>query len=308
MKHLSPAFFPTISVLLALSVPSAAHDHYIAGVLDANGNGQYEAGEPLALTGDDGTSNVFHLLPRRTGLPAGGRYVLDERARDLFPNDSFAFTVLSDGQYDAPSPQHPRSGAQIWMEIVSVAGPPGATFSFWDENQALVSNQPTRSFPTNLPAGNFAFVLSEGPDAAGEDPHGHIHGRTWTADMPGDYRIGFRLVDRSTNRPGGQPWHAPGATFIWHFKAGPEFQFTGIEKQAGAGVTLVWPSQMGTRTAVNETGVSFQIMRSTTLEPDSWEPVGTVIGTSAATATFTDPNPPTGRALYRLAYSWAAEP
>jgi hypothetical protein len=308
MKHFIPFYYLTPTILASVLATASAHEHFSAGVFDQNGNGQYEAGEPLALIGNDGTSKTFHLLPRRTGLPAGGRYVLDERPRDLFPNDGFTLIVLSDGQYDAPSPQHPRSGAQIWMEIVSVAGPPGATFSFWDENQALIANHPTRAFPANQPTGNFAFVLSEGPDEANEDPHGHIHGRTWTADMPGDYQIGFRLVDRSTNRAGGQPWHAPSVVYTWHFKAGPDFQFTSIEKHEETGVTLTWPSRMGTFAALNETGVNFKIMRSTTMDPGSWEAIGNVVGTSATTASFIDTNPPAGRAFYRLSYHWVTQP
>ncbi|RYD45639.1 MAG: LamG domain-containing protein, partial [Verrucomicrobiaceae bacterium] len=53
---------------------------------------------------------------------------------------------------------------------------------------------------------------------------------------------------------------------------------------------LTWPSAAG---------VTFTVVRSTTLTEGSWEPVGTVTGTTG-TAEFTDPSPPQGGAFYRI--------
>ncbi len=297
----------TLFILAAL--PALAHDHYAAGIVDTNGNGQPNAGEPLQFIGANGGGKIFHLLPRPFGQRpvqrCGGYYMLDERPRTLFPEDSFSFTTVSDGQYDANTTGHAHTGAWIWMEIVSVSGPAGASFGFWEENRSFFSDTPTKSFAANQPTENYRFVLSEGIDDAGEDPFGHIHGRSWTADKPGDYTIGFRLVDLSTSGPGGGPWHAPSQVYTFRFRAGPSFQ-PAVEKIPGTGCVLTWPSQMGYYAAdASQTGIVFTIQRATSLAPTSWTTIGTVTGTTAATATFTDPTPPAAGAFYRLQWQWS---
>ncbi|RYD31342.1 MAG: hypothetical protein EOP87_14900 [Verrucomicrobiaceae bacterium] len=54
---------------------------------------------------------------------------------------------------------------------------------------------------------------------------------------------------------------------------------------------ISWPSAAG---------LKFTVMRSTSLAVGSWTPVGTVTGTAAVTAEFTDPSPPVGGAFYRV--------
>lgn len=294
---------PLLLLLLLLALPASAqvHSHYAAGFLDTNGNSQPDAGEPLRFVGDSGTSKTFHLLARPVGQRCGGYYMLDERPRTLFPNDAFSFIAKSNGEYDADTAGHAHSGAYIWMEIVSVSGPPGAKFGFWEEGYT----SPTVSFDTNQPTGNFQFVLSEGFDFAGEDPFGHIHGRAWTADKPGEYLIGMRLVDLSTNRPGGGPWHTPSQVYTYRFSAGPSFQPAG-QLIPGTGYVLTWKSEMGHWTNdVLQSGVSFGVERATSLSPANWQNIGTVLGTTAATISFTDPSPPPGPVLYRLKYQWS---
>ena len=59
----------------------------------------------------------------------------------------------------------------------------------------------------------------------------------------------------------------------------------------GAGGQLQWPSV---------TGVTFKIERSTTLAAGSWEPLENAFPGTAGTATYTDPNPPVGKAVYKV--------
>jgi hypothetical protein len=295
--------------IASLTFRAEAHDHYAVGIVDSNNNHLPDAGETLQFVGASGTGKTYHLLARPFGFRpvqrCGGYYMLDERPRTLFPTDSFSFTVLSDGQIEIEAPNHAHTGAWIWMEIVAVAGPTGAHFGFWEENWSQSNNAPTVSFATNQPTGGYRFVLSEGFDDAGEDPQGHIHGRSWTADKPGDYYVSMRLVDRSTTRPGGIAWHAPSQIYTYHFRAGPSFQ-PATERIPGTGFVLTWPSQMGYYTGdASQVGISFDIERATSLSPANWQTIGTVTGTISDTATFTDTAPPAGNAFYRLKYLWA---
>jgi hypothetical protein len=290
---------------------------------DANGQTEPAATGPLRLyhVGGPfaGQEKIFDLLPRPVGFRplqrCGGYYMLDEYPRTLEETanspyrDAFSFTALSDvvdlgGQ--PIDPGHAHTGAYLEMEIVSISGPSGAHFGFWESEWSAGHDTPSVSFATNHPTGNFRFILSEGIDHPLSDPFGHIHERSWTADKPGDYDISFRVVDTSTNRPGGAPWHTPSKIYILRFRAGPSFQPTG-QFVVGTGFVLTWPSLMGIwdDDEPPQTGVVFTIQRSTTLQADDWQTLGTVTGTTAATATFTDPAPPAAKAFYRLIYSWS---
>jgi hypothetical protein len=322
-KPLVSAFLALLGALLPV-LPAAAHDHFAAGIINRDVNNQPipggplqlldSAGQPLVLLPGGIVNKTFHLLARPTGYRTtapfqycGGYYSLDERPRTLFPADSFSFTALSDGQIEAAAPLHAHTGARIWMEIVSVSGPPGATFGFWESNWSASNDSPSSVFATNQPVGeNNLFILSESFfDDAGEDPQGHIHGRAWSADQPGTYLVGFRLVDLSANRPGGLPWHTPSQIYYFRFEAGPSFQ--PVVQRVGATCKLTWSSQMGTSDLFSQPGIPFTIERATMLNPPNWQPIGTVTGTTGATATFTDSTPPAGKAFYRLNYNWAPQ-
>lgn len=305
-----------------------------------NASGQTEptGAGPLRLYHLDGPfagqEKVFDLLPRPFGFRptqlCGGYYVLDEVPRTLDEEatgrylDAFSFAALANGGAEEADPNHAHAGAYLWVKIVSIFGPPGAHFGYWRPGWSFGHDSPSTSFAANQPIpadplilegspalvtaaeASGLFKLSQGFNAAGQDPAGHIHNRSWTADQPGDYFVTYRLVDKSTNRAGGGPWHPPSKDYIFHFRAGPFFQPT-PQRIPGTGVVLTWPSLMGILDDEDppQTGVEFTIQRSTTLQANDWQPIGTVTGTTAATATFTDPTPPLGKAFYRLIYSWS---
>jgi hypothetical protein len=303
IRTITLAFLTTSSFL-------TAHDHFAAGIEDRNANQVADAGERLRFVGAHGEGKIFHLLPRPRGQRCGGYYTLDERARTLFPNDAFSITALSNGGVEERVDFHAHAGAWIWAEITEVSGPPGANFGFWDQGHSWFFDTPSVSFPTNQETGNPAFVISEGIDSEDEDPQGHIHGRSWTADRPGDYRVGIRLVDRSTSGPGGGPWHLPSETYYLHFRAGPEFRVE-LRTVPGQGCVLTWPSQMGIRVNVEdeifEAGIEFTVERSASMSAASWEAIGTVVGGVEESVSFTDAAPPAQKAFYRLVYAWGAE-
>ena len=54
-----------------------------------------------------------------------------------------------------------------------------------------------------------------------------------------------------------------------------------------------------------QTGIGFRVERNTSLAATGWVTLGSVAGTTAASATFTDTTPPAGRAFYRLSFDWS---
>ncbi len=304
MKAPSLLFTALLSVLPA---SLRAHEHFAVGITDTNGNGQADAGEPLAFVGVSGTDQIFHLLARPQGQPWGGYYMLtDSSPRTLNPEDGFSIVALSDGQSDDAQPGHAHTGAQIWAKLTAVTGPAGGQLGFWETGWGDAHTTPTASFPANQAFSPFSFEISEPgkgiPDDQ-QDPYGHIHGRAWSATKPGDYYLSFQFVDLSTVNNGG-PWQTPSGVYVYHFVAGPSFQPIG-QLRPGSGYQLTWPSRMGTWDDIGQSGVVFTIERSSALDSTSWQTLGSVTGTTAETATFTDPAPPLGRAFYRLRYGWA---
>lgn len=315
-------------------LPSFAHEHRAVGVLLTIPNTVVQGGEPLRIIGgNNGTGSIHYLRPRGINanprpdgyhpeLRGGGYYYLDERPRSLYDSngnpvvDSQGQAIVADEGFslialssdvDFPEPNHAHSGALIFCEITNVVGPPGALFGFWDSQRSFYEATPTYSLPANQPTGNPRFAISEGEDFAGADTYGHIHDRAWTADKPGDYYVTIRFIDISTNRPGGGPWHSPSPDYVYHFKAGPDFRPSG-KLVDGTGFMITWPSQMGISDDAYppESGMVFQILRCTTLAAGDWTTIGTATGSTGASVSFTDFNPPTSKAFYKLAYDWSA--
>ena len=126
-------------------------------------------------------------------------------------------------------------------------------------------------------------------------------------DKPGDYYVGFTFYDMSKNGPSSGPLHTKSQTYYFHFLAGPDFKLTS-NRVSSSSVVLTWPSTMGINSGAlpAETGVVFTVQRSTTLASGSWTTLGTVTGTTGATATFTA-NTISGmtKAFYRIQYPWS---
>jgi hypothetical protein len=111
-------------------------------------------------------------------------------------------------------PNAAAPGSVIYLQITNVAGPAGGRFEFWES---------TGTFPSvSIPVGNGATNLikvSQSTGAPGDDPWGHIHGRRFTATVPGIYHVTFRALDLSTNGPANGPQHTPSAPITIAFQA-----------------------------------------------------------------------------------------
>jgi surface-anchored protein len=78
----------------------------------------------------------------------------------------------------------PADGADPRIEIVSVSGPPGGSFAFWE----VGALEPTILLPVGWAGTDASFPVV----LAG---HTHAHGRCFTMDKPGVYTMTFRAVD-----------------------------------------------------------------------------------------------------------------
>ncbi|MEO5804131.1 MAG: hypothetical protein ABIR24_11440 [Verrucomicrobiota bacterium] len=106
-------------------------------------------------------------------------------------------------------------GAWVHAQIVSVDGPVGGGFGFWEAGAlAPTFNIPCGTISTNT------WALSNNGGAPGTDPFGHIHGRRFTATKPGIYTVAFKALDRCTNGTGGGPIHTDSDILKVYFQAG----------------------------------------------------------------------------------------
>lgn len=121
--------------------------------------------------------------------------------------------------HGGPAEMHPAFGSLIYAQILSVKGPSGGVFNFWETNGATPAiSIPTGSSSTNL------FKLTESDGSPDLDPYGHYHGRRFTATIPGIYTVALQAHDLSTNGTRGGPIHASSDPISIYFQAGPTIQ------------------------------------------------------------------------------------
>ena len=248
--------FLRLALLLLLApgpAPLRAHDHIEIGLDPADGT-------RLALSGP--AVQIALYVPR--GEPFSG-YL------PQFPGGAYAdeLTFSAEGNsLDFAEGSLPRA------ELVSVSGPAGAHFSFWE----VGATTPTWTRPAGWVAGE-----SDRPSLpAYEDStgYGHIHGRAFTVDLPGAYEIVFRAVDAASLR-------VPSAGKTIAFTALPTPQLS-LRLENGA-AKLAFDSR---------SGLTYDLQVSTTLA-DDWTTIDWTDGTGAAIE-FSDPLNGRPRVFYRL--------
>ncbi len=198
----------TLLLILAgahLAPPIQAHLHINAG---ANSTDQF-----AKLTFDDyeayvaSSGYVFELTLRPPLHSYAGFYA----------HDQLTFTALAATPfYGGPEPLHAAIGTSLSLQIVSVSGPSGGSFGFWEASDSM-SAAPTVSIPTGSieptpGSGLYSFNLTE---AFPDDPFGHIHDRAYSANIPGSYDVAFRIVDTTG-------WHTQSDIYTFRFFAVPE--------------------------------------------------------------------------------------
>ena len=246
--------FRVALLALALLPPLRAHDHIEIGLDPADDT-------RLALSGPGVQLALF--------VPKGEPF---SAYLPQFPGGVYAdeLTFSAEGNtLDFPEGSLPRA------ELVSVNGPAGAHFSFWEAG----ATSPTWTRPAGWTAsGADRPSLAAYEDATG---HGHIHGRAFSVDLPGSYEIVFRAVDAASLR-------APGANKTIVFNALPAPQLS-IHLEAGA-AKLAFTSRAG---------LSYDLQLSTTLADEDWTTIDWTDG-SGALLECSDPLHGRPRVFYRL--------
>jgi hypothetical protein len=253
-----------------------ADTHFYAGAVGTNLNDQL-----LFTNGSLYNPQSGYKLPmllRTNGLNAG-----------YFRGDSLTFTALS--ATDLGTGQvlgRALLGSRLAVELVSASGPDGGSVQFWEGDGDNPGNQVTFHLPVGQTNGTFRFVISENDGSPKSDPYGHIHGREFTVDRPGLYQVEFRLVDISTNGPGGAPLHSPSSVLPILFQAGPTIESV---QRTNNGVRVLFRSAPGV-TNVLEAADS----------PDSgpWTLLTKGLRGNSTLQFLTDTNPPAGARFYRL--------
>jgi hypothetical protein len=191
-----------------------------------------------------------------------------------------------------PQPGGPAPGSFIVAEVVSVKGPAGGAFQFWDTNS---TTQPSFSAPVGTENGSFRFDLTDpniqGAGQPGGDPFGHIHGRRFTVTKPGLYTVGWRAVDTSANGAAGANIHSPSEILNVHFQGGSTL--TSVET-ATNGVHLTFGATAG---------LTWQLEAKDDLAAGVWRSVGEPIIGQDKLVQLTDPEPVRARRYYRLSGS-----
>lgn len=258
-------------------LPGRADTHIYAGALGENQNDKLNFSNGSLFDATLGDYSFPQVL-RTNGLNAG-----------YFRGDVLTFSALAATPPNGgPIPGSAALGAQLAVQVVSVAGPPGGSFAFWEGDGESPLARITFSVPVGTTDGTNYLVISENNGVAGSDPYGHVHGRVFTTSLPGTYIVGFRVLDLSTNGTAGGPIHSPSNVLPVRFQAGLR-----IERIQA----------MTNRVTVSfrcPPGISNLLEKAESIPSETWEPAAPPLRGNNNLQSFTETNAPTGVRFYRL--------
>ena len=267
-----------LAVLLAATVVAANlnraiaqdHGHLNVGAVGVNQND--------ALTFDNG--DIFATDANYVFTLA---YATNGAYKNYWQGNITLTALAATTAHSGPVPNAPALGSFIYAQLVSVDGPAGGAFGFWESG----ATNPTISLACGT-TGTNVWVLSQNSGVAGSDPYGHIHGRRFTATKPGIYTVGFRALDFSTNGAGGGAIHTASDVLKIYFQAGinifaiePDIDHTHIQFGAKA-------------------GTNWQVQATSTLNPANWQNVGDPLVGNDYIKEVTDETAVEGQRFFRV--------
>jgi hypothetical protein len=268
--------FAVISVCV-FTRPGFADTHIYAGALGTNQNDKLFFSNGSLFDATLSSTSLPQIL-RTNGLNAG-----------YYRGDTLTFSALAGTLPNGgPVAGHAALGAQLALQVVSVAGPPGGSFAFWEGDGENDLGVITFSVPVGTANGTNYLVISENNGEPGADPYGHIHGREFTTSAPGTYIVGLRIIDLSTNGVSGGPIQLPSELLPVRFQAGLR-----IERIQ----TLTNRVAVGFR---SPPGISNALEAKDSLTSGNWQQVGVPLRGNNNLQFLNETNAPGGSRFYRL--------
>lgn len=203
---------------------SAQHGHLNAGALGQN------QGDKLAFINGSIFAEQSGYAKALTAQSSGNYSGFYQGSITL---TALPTTVANGG----PAAGASAPGSFLEARIASVQGPAGGYFSFWEEG----ATAPTVSYQTGTTGGTTTFALSDvstGAGTVGGDPFGHLHGRSFTTTLPGEYTVGIALIDSSKNGLNGGAIHVDSDTLFIRFQTVPEPATSALLGVGGAAVVV----------------------------------------------------------------------
>jgi hypothetical protein len=243
-----------------------AHDHIETRQVPVPGN-------PSQL---EIIATATNLNPIATYFPPGEKPSTDLFA---FPGGTYA-TLLTFSAFESTSAT--LGDLFVRADILSVTGPAGGTFSFWE------AGQPSSAW--TLPVGWTASEVDKPSITVSEDEsgYGHLHGRVFTTNKPGTYDVTFQVVPYDPNNPTYTGPYTASASFVVHFTVidPPQLSISKVDES----VRLAFTSRAN---------LSYDVQSSTTLSATGWTTIDTLDGTGGALE-FIEPIANRPRVFYRL--------
>jgi hypothetical protein len=261
----------------AFALPGRADTHIYAGALGTNQNDELNFSNGAAFDAALSSAALPQVL-RTNGLNAG-----------YYRGDALTFTALAATPPNGgPVLGCAAFGSRLAVQVVSVAGPAGGSFAFWEGDGESDLGHLTFRVPVGTTNGTNSLVISENHGEPDADPYGHIHGREFTTSAPGTYQVGFRVIDLSTNGSGGGPIHSPSAVLLVRFQAG--LRIESIQ-------TLTNRAVVSFR---SPTGISNGLEAADSITSGNWRSAAAPLRGNNGLQSFTDTNSPTGIRFYRV--------
>jgi hypothetical protein len=258
-------------------LPGRADTHIFGGAVGTNQNDKcLFSNGPLF----DARSNSFSFpqVLRTNGLNAGN-----------YRGDVLTFSALAaTPDNGGPIPSCAAFGAELAVQVVSVDGPPGGSFAFWEGDGENDLGQITFSVPVGTTNGTNFLVISENNGVPGADPYGHIHGREFTTGKAGTYFVGFRVIDISTNGLGGGPIQSPSDVLLVRFQAGLKIDTL---------QTITNHMVIGFRAAP---GISNELEATDSPQSGNWQRAAAPLRGTSNPQFFVDTNAPAATRFYRI--------